>query len=143
MLGYDVDPRGQRLSVNAEEAERVRAMFALYLEHESLPRVARELAARGWSNKRWRTRSGKESGGEPFTRVGLRRLLANVLYAGKVRYKDEVHNGERPALVDPAVFRQAQQLLRSGDRGAGGPPARNRPGRCCAACCVARRVAAP
>src|ERR1700704_4605551 len=35
MLGYDVDPRGQRLSVNAEEAERVRAMFALFLEHES------------------------------------------------------------------------------------------------------------
>jgi len=52
MLGYDVDPRGQRLSVNAAEAERVRAMFALYLEHESLPTVARELEARGWSNKR-------------------------------------------------------------------------------------------
>src|SRR5450759_3605528 len=127
MLGYDVDPRGQRLSVNTEEAERVRAMFALYLEHESLPTVARELEARGWSNKRWRTRSGKDSGGETFTRIGLRRLLTNVLYAGKVRYKDEVHDGEQPALVDPAVFRQAQQLLRRGDRG-GGPPARNRPG---------------
>ncbi len=33
---------------------------------------------RGWSNKRWRTRSGKESGGETFTRIGLRRLLTNV-----------------------------------------------------------------
>jgi Recombinase len=106
----------------------VRAMFALFLEHESLPPVAHELEARGWSNKRWRTRSGKESGGEPFTRIGLRRLLTNVLYAGKVRYKDEVHDGEQPALVDPAVFRQAQQLLRSGERGGGGPPARNRPG---------------
>jgi len=112
MLGYDVDPRGQRLSVNVEEAERVRAMFALFLEHESLPPVAHELEARGWSNKRWRTRSGKESGGETFTRVGLRRLLTNVLYAGKVRYKDEVHNGEQPALVDPAVFPLAPLLFR-------------------------------
>ena len=128
MLGYDVDPRGQRLSVNAEEAEQVRAMFALFLEHESLPTVARELEARGWSNKRWRTRSGKESGGETFTRIGLRRLLTNVLYTGKVRYKDEVHDGEQPALVDPAVFRQAQHLLRRVDRSGGGPPARNRPG---------------
>ncbi len=33
LLGYDLDPRGQRLVVNAEEAERVRAIFALFLEH--------------------------------------------------------------------------------------------------------------
>jgi site-specific DNA recombinase len=31
-MGYDVDPRGFRLVVNAAEAERVRAIFALYLE---------------------------------------------------------------------------------------------------------------
>jgi site-specific DNA recombinase len=127
LLGYDVDPAGRRLVVNTEEAERVRAVFALFLEHESVPPVARELEARGWSNKRWRTRSGKESGGEPLTRVGLRRLLSNVLYAGKVRYKDEVHDGEQPSLVDPAVFRRAQELLHVVGAGRGAP-ARNRPG---------------
>src|SRR4029078_13432509 len=36
ILGYDVDPHGYRLVVNEEEAERVRAIFALYLEHEAL-----------------------------------------------------------------------------------------------------------
>jgi site-specific DNA recombinase len=124
LLGYDVDPAGQRLAVNAEEAERVRAIFALFLEHASLPPVVRELEARGWSNKRWRTRSGKDSGGDPFTKIGLRRLLTNVLYAGKVRYKDEVHDGEQPALVDPAVFSRAQDLLHGGP--AVGTPVRNR-----------------
>jgi site-specific DNA recombinase len=127
MLGFDVDPRGQRLCVNPEEAERVRAIFALLLEHGSLPPVVRELESRGWANKRWRTRSGREGGGEPFTRVGLRRLLTNVLYAGKVRYKEEVHDGEQPAIVDPAVFRGAQELLRGGGR-TGGAPARGRVG---------------
>ncbi len=117
LLGYDLDPRGQRLAVNAEEAERVRAVYALFLEHESLPPVVRELEARGWSNKRWRTRSGKESGGDPFSKVGLRRLLTNVLYAGKVRYKEEVHDGEQAAIVDPAVFRRAQELLHGAGRG--------------------------
>jgi hypothetical protein len=63
-LGYDLDPGGQRLAVNAEEAERVRAIFALFLEYQSLPLVVRELEARGWTNKRWRTRSGKDSGGD-------------------------------------------------------------------------------
>jgi site-specific DNA recombinase len=127
MLGYDVDPRGQRLAVNTEEAGRVRAVFALFLEQGSLPPVVRELEARGWSNKRWRTRSGRDSGGEPFTRVGQRRLLSNVLYAGQVRYKDEVHDGEQPALVDPGVFRRAQELLRRAGRG-GTPPTHGRLG---------------
>ena len=142
LLGYDLDPRGQRLAVNAEEAERVRAVYALFLEHESLPPVVRELEARGWSNKRWRTRSGKESGGDPFTKVGLRRLLTNVLYAGKVRYKDEVHDGEQPALVDPAVFRRVQDLLHGAGRAAGRRPAIGW-GRCCGVCCAACRAAAP
>ena len=102
LLGYDVDPRGQRLCVNEDEAERVRAIFALYLEHESLLPVVQELERRGWANKRWLTRKGRERGGEPFTKTGLHRLLTNVLYAGKVRYKDEVHDGEQPAIVDPA-----------------------------------------
>src|SRR5450432_1283194 len=124
MLGYDLDPAGQRLAVNTEEAERVRAIFVLFLGHQSLPPVVQELEARGWTNKRWRTRSGKESGGDPFTKVGLRRLLTNVLYSGKVRYKDEIHDGEQPALVDPAVFRQAHDLLHGGP--GVGAPVRNR-----------------
>ena len=32
VLGYDVDPGGGRLVVNEEEAERVRAIFALFEE---------------------------------------------------------------------------------------------------------------
>jgi site-specific DNA recombinase len=124
LLGFDVDPGGRRLSVNEAEAERVRAIFALFLEHGSLPPVVRELQRRGWANKRWTTRSGRACGGEPFTKAGLRRLLSNVLYVGQVRYKDELHDGEQPALVDPAAFRRARELLhRRGRRD--GPPARN------------------
>ena len=33
VLGYDIDPRGGRLVVNPDEADRVRAIFDLYLEH--------------------------------------------------------------------------------------------------------------
>jgi hypothetical protein len=35
VLGYDVDPGGGRLVVNEEEAERVRAIFALFEELEA------------------------------------------------------------------------------------------------------------
>src|SRR5262249_41842208 len=71
LLGYDVDPNGFRLLVNEDEAIRVRAVFDLYLEHQSLLPVVQELERRGWVNKRWQTRKGPERGGKPFTRTNL------------------------------------------------------------------------
>jgi hypothetical protein len=47
---------------------------------------------------------GRTRGGRPFTKTSLYRLLTNVAYAGKVRYKDEVHPGEQPALIDADTF---------------------------------------
>jgi site-specific DNA recombinase len=41
LLGYDVDARGSQLVVNAAEAERVRAIFALYRERQALGRWSR------------------------------------------------------------------------------------------------------
>jgi site-specific DNA recombinase len=125
-LGYDVDPRCFRLVVNEAEAERVRAIFALYLEHQALLPVVQELGRRGWTTKRWRTRKGHERGGQAFDRTKLYRLLTNVTYTGQVRYKDEVHSGEHPAIVDGGVFQRVQALLHSHGR-AGGATA---PGTC-------------
>ena len=48
-LGYDLVAK--RLVVNAEEAERVRAIFALYLRIGALLPTAHELNARGWTSK--------------------------------------------------------------------------------------------
>ena len=36
VLGYDIDPRSSRLTVNADEAIRVRMIFQLYLEYNAL-----------------------------------------------------------------------------------------------------------
>ena len=122
-----MDPRGGRLLVNADEAERVRAIFALYLEHEALLPVVQELERRGWANKCWQTRKGQQQGGRPFTKTGLHRLLTNVTYVGRVRYKDEVHPGEQPPLVDAGAFQRVGQVL-AGNGPTLGPPALNRPG---------------
>jgi site-specific DNA recombinase len=124
VLGYDVDPNGYKLVVNPREAERVRAIFALYREKESLLPVVEELNRRGWVTKRWEKRKGGQRGGQPFTRTSLYRLLTNVAYVGKVRYKSEVHDGEHPAIVDPGIFHQVQALLRRNGT-TGGAPVRN------------------
>ncbi len=121
LLGYDLDPRGGRLLINDDEAQRVRAIFALYLEHQALLPVVQELERRGWVGKRWQTRKGRTRGGAPFTKTSLYRLLTNVVYAGKVRYKDEVHDGEQPALIDPDTFGRVQALLRCHGPAVGAP----------------------
>src|SRR5882724_566086 len=100
ILGYDVDPQANRLVINAQEAELVRAIFALYLQHQALVPVVEELERQGWLNKRWRTKAGHERGGLRFTKTNLHRLLTNVSYAGQVRYRTEVHAGEHTAIID-------------------------------------------
>jgi len=101
LLGYDVDPRGGKLVVNDAEAERVRAIFALYLEHQALLPVVQELGRRGWTTKRWVNKAGRQR--------------------GKVRYKHEVHEGEQPALVDAATWQGVQRLLQAKGHPGGGP----------------------
>jgi len=125
ILGFDVDPRGGRLMVNEEEAARARAIFELYLEHEALIPTIKELDARNWTNKQWTTKKGHVAGGKPFNKHGLFNLLTNVLYTGKITYKDEVHDGEQPAIVDGGVFQRVQQLLKRNGT-TGGRHVRNR-----------------
>jgi site-specific DNA recombinase len=121
LLGYDLDPRAARLLVNDDEAVRVRAIFALYVDHQALLPVVQALNRRGWTTKRWVNKAGGQRGGRPFDRTNLHRLLTNVVYAGKVRYKDEVHGGEQPALVDADTWQKVQALLRGHGRAGGGP----------------------
>jgi len=111
VLGYDVDPQVLRLVVNPKEAARVRAIFDLYIEHQGLLPVVRELERRGWRTKTWVTRKGRKLGGQPFVKSNLHKLLTNATYAGKLRYKKELHNGEHPAIVDPAQWQKVQELL--------------------------------
>ena len=112
VLGYDIDSGGGRLVVSDEEAQRVRAIFALYAEYQALLPTVRELDRRGWTTKRWTTRKGRERGGRVFVKSTLQHLLTNVLYIGKQTYYDEVHDGEQPAIVDQTLWDTVQAVLR-------------------------------
>ncbi len=127
ILGYDIDPKGSKLVVNELEAIRVRQIFDLYLQHQSLLATARELGSRGWHSKAWVTKAGRTKGGQPFQKTMLYQLLTNVLYAGQVRHKDQVYHGEHPGIVDPGVFQKVQVQLQQNGR-SGGTEVRNKHG---------------
>ena len=124
ILGYDVLPT-TKLAINADEAVRVKAIFEMYLTERSLLPTVQVLNGRGWNNKRWQTRKGHARGGKPFTRASLHKLLTNVTYIGRVKYKLEDHPGEQSAIIDPEVWAQVQALLRRNGR-TGGLEVRNR-----------------
>ena len=129
VLGYDLlsGVTGTKLIVNDEEAARVRAIFELYLTHQSLIPVVTEMEKRGWTTKRWKCRNGTTKGGRRFDKNMLYHLLTNVVYIGKVRYRDEVHPGEHTAIVDEAIWRQVQAILQRNGR-TGGTLVRNKHG---------------
>jgi site-specific DNA recombinase len=113
--------------VNEDEASRVREIFALYLEHQALLATVKRIDERGWVNKQWTTRKGVLRGGKPFDKNSLFKLLTNVAYLGKVRYKTEVHEGEHEAIVDADIWKRVQQLLTRNGR-TGGAAVRNKHG---------------
>jgi site-specific DNA recombinase len=113
VLGYDVDRQVLRLVVNSKEATRVRAIFDLYLKHQALLPVVQELKRRGWRTKTWVARNGRRTGDQTFVKTNLHALLTNPIYAGKLRYKKEIHNGEHAAIVDPMKWQKVQELLKS------------------------------
>ena len=125
LLGYDLAPAESKLVVNAAEAERVRKIFDLYLDLQGLVAVVNELDRRRWKNKKWTTRKGTLRGGKPFTKTSLYKLLTNVVYTGRQRYKDEIHNGEHDAIVDLEIWQRVQSMLKQNAH-AGGPSARNK-----------------
>jgi site-specific DNA recombinase len=111
VLGYDVDPQGGRLVVNAKEAKRVREIFELFRSHGSISAVVAELGRRGWSTKSRRSKRGIRHGGKPFTKAALVRLLNNVVYAGKINYRGAIYRGEHEAIIDTEVWQEANDAL--------------------------------
>jgi DNA invertase Pin-like site-specific DNA recombinase len=111
VLGYDVVSGGGRLVVSTQEAECVRAIFALYLEYRSVDQVLAAVQAQSWRNKHWTAETDTPHAGRPFTKTSLERLLSNVLYIWQVRHEGKTYPGEQASIIEESVWREAQKLL--------------------------------
>src|SRR5450759_5970816 len=112
LLGYDLDSRGGRLTVNPEESERIREMFRLYLEGTPVLEIVQRFDNLEWRNKQWTTQDGKLYGGSPLRRCHIYKLLGNILYTGRVKVGDELFAGEHEAIIDQRTFDLAQARLK-------------------------------
>ncbi|MEM6657111.1 MAG: recombinase family protein [Pseudomonadota bacterium] len=111
-LGYQAD--GRTLKIDQEEAATVKALYDLYLKHAHI-RVVKEYADRLDLRSRRRVRgAGRVSGGTFFDRGHIHHILTNPIYAGRIRHKGEVYDGQHPAIIEPEIWDQVQQMLQAG-----------------------------
>ncbi len=111
-LGYD--PDGRTLRVNEKEAETIRALFRLYETHGLIYRVKHAADDAGLVTKQRVTPDGTRSGGRPFTRGHIHQILTNPIYAGRIRHKGQVHDGQHEAIIAPKRWEAVQAMLQDG-----------------------------
>jgi site-specific DNA recombinase len=108
-LGYDV--RERKLVVNEAEAATVRSIFRSYVELGSVRELKAELDAASVISKLRTAADGSPYGGKPFSRGALYLMLANRAYRGEIVHKADVYPGEHAAILDEALFAEAQSIL--------------------------------
>jgi len=116
VMGYDIDAETKRLVVNAAEAKLVRLLYETYLKTKSLSQTAILLNKQGFRMKKWTTRGGNVRGGRRFNKTNLDYVLLNPVYIGKIRHKDDIHEGEHKAIVDAEVFQRVVRQLAANGR---------------------------
>jgi len=117
-LGYDLDDGN--LVVNEEEAARVRQIFEWYLEGHAVHGIVAKCEGLGWRNKQWATKEGKAFGGHPMRKCHIYTMLANPLYAARIRAADEMVAANHARIIDDNTFDLAQRKLKENTRNPGG-----------------------
>jgi hypothetical protein len=100
-----------KITVAANEAERVRLIYRRYLELSGVNELVRDLRKRDIRTKSRPLATGGTRGGIPFGRGTLFYLLRNRFYIGEVAYKGEILPGEQPSIMDRTLFDAVQQKL--------------------------------
>ncbi|MFT5868622.1 MAG: site-specific DNA recombinase [Paracoccaceae bacterium] len=111
-IGYDAD--GRTLSINEDEAATIRTLYDLYETHQTV-RVVKEHADFFKLQTKVRTAAdGTVRGGGPFARGHVHHILTNPLYAGRIRHRKVVHEGQHPALIESTRWDHIQAMLQDG-----------------------------
>lgn len=108
-LGYD--PDGRTLTINEGEAKTVRTLYDLYERHGTVRAVRERADGLGLRSRRRTSADGTTTGGGPFDRGHIHHILTNPIYAGRIRHRDKVYEGQHPAIVKPETWEAVQAQL--------------------------------
>ena len=108
-LGYQAD--GRTLKFHEDEAATITTLYDLYLDLGIIREVKERAEDLGLRSRRRVRGAGRVSGGKPFDRGHIHHILSNTIYAGRIRHKGQVFEGQHPAIIEPALWEQVQKRL--------------------------------
>ncbi len=108
-LGYD--PDGRTLSINHTEAETILTLYGLYEEWGTMSLVQEAAGRLQLRSKQRRAPDGSLRGGKIMSRGQLHHILTNPIYAGRIRHKGQVFEGQHAAIIDPERWDALQNQL--------------------------------
>ncbi|MFH1564294.1 MAG: recombinase family protein [bacterium] len=97
---YGYIRQDKKLIPHPQESKEIKSIFENYLETKSLSAVYVDLKERNVKNKN----------GKIFSKTTIANILRNVVYAGKVKYNNELYQGQHKAIVDEEIFDIAQKI---------------------------------
>jgi DNA invertase Pin-like site-specific DNA recombinase len=110
-IGYKAD--GRTLKIDEEKAEIIRTIYRMYLGIGDVPTLKRRLDSMGWvTPERPSNRKGQQ-GNRPYSRGHLYRILSNPIYIGQIPHKDEVFDGQHPAIIDMETWAAVRAKMAS------------------------------
>lgn len=121
-IGYEIC--GRSLKLNEKEAETIRTIYDLYQQYGNIRLVKNEMDKLGLRSK-CRTITIKPSVGEkhqkqigdvPFSKGHIHFILTNPIYAGRIRHKDTVYDGQHPSIINPQTWDEVQLQLKADAR---------------------------
>ncbi|MEN0653993.1 MULTISPECIES: recombinase family protein [Hyphobacterium] len=114
-LGYDVDPDPAKrgLVINEAEAAHIAKIYRLYDRHECLRTVTAKAEAVGIRAKTRQFKSGQAYGGQPLGHGQIHFILTNPIYAGRIKHKAEIYDGQHAAIIDDALWQRVQAKLQA------------------------------
>jgi site-specific DNA recombinase len=108
-MGYRVEDR--QLIVEKEDAKIVREIFEAYLSQGCVSKLQIHLQQLAIHSKVRVSKTGRQTGGLPFSRGALYALLQNRLYLGEMPHKELSHPGRHEAIVSRGLWDKVQKML--------------------------------
>jgi len=110
-LGYDAD--GRTLSINSTEVRTIRTLYDLYKQLGTIRQVKHEADRLGLRSRQRTASDGTTSGGNLFDRGHIHHILTNPIYAGRIRHRDKVFDGQHDAIIEPKRWDAIQKKLQA------------------------------
>lgn len=101
VVPYGYRSINKKLEIEPQEADVVKFMFEMYLKYKSVMSVCKLLTENGYRD---------------FRRDALLRMLKNPTYMGKIKYKDELYDGQHKAIISPKIFESVQYILKNKEK---------------------------